>query len=50
LERIREAKSIAEVEKENINVSVIEERKLLGARKKLDLVIAQNERKYEIIL
>jgi DNA replication protein DnaC len=50
LERIREAKSIAEVEKENINVSGIEERKLLGARKKLDLVIAQNERKYEIIL
>jgi hypothetical protein len=50
LERIREAKSIVEVEKENINVGSIEEKKLLGGKKSLDLVIAQNERKYEIIL
>jgi DNA replication protein DnaC len=50
LGRIRQAKSIVEVEKESINIFNIKERKLLGRKSRSDLVIEQNRRKYEIIL
>jgi hypothetical protein len=50
LERIRQTKSIVEVKRENVNVNSIEESKLLGKKRQLDLIITQNECKYQIIL